>query len=94
MCISLRNKIIIGYLILSIIIISLGGILFCEHIRMKKIKNEISQIEYIYSEVNSIYCLLFEVITCGESILFGDNSDYLKYYNKRLAVDSLLNKLT
>lgn len=93
MGISLRNKIIIGYLILCIIIISLGGILFYEHTRMKKIKNEISQIEYIYSVVNSIYCSLLEVITRGESVLFWDNSDFIKYNNKRLTVDSLLYKL-
>ena len=93
MCISLRNKIIIGHLILFIIIISLGCVLFYEHIRVKKIKNEISQIEYIYSDVNSIYCSLLEVITYGESVLFGDNSDFIKYRNRRLTVDSLLYKL-
>ena len=93
MCISLRNKIIIGHLILFIIIISLGCVLFYEHIRVKKIKNEISQIEYIYSDVNSIYCSLLEVITYGESVLFWDNSDFIKYRNRRLTVDSLLYKL-
>lgn len=36
MCISLRNKIIIGHLFLFIIIISLGCVLFYEHIRVKK----------------------------------------------------------
>lgn len=76
-----------------IIIISLGCVLFYEHIRVKKIKNEISQIEYIYSDVNSIYCSLLEVITYGESVLFWDNSDFIKYRNRRLTVDSLLYKL-
>ena len=93
MCISLRNKIIIGHLFLFIIIISLGCVLFYEHIRVKKIKNEISQIEYIYNDVNSIYCSLLEVITYGESVLFWDNSDFIKYRNRRLTVDSLLYKL-
>lgn len=90
MYLSLRNKILIGYLVLSMIIISLSIILFYEYFQVQKIEKGISRVDRIRNDVSLIYWSLIELVSRGETVISWDDSDYNSYHKHRMKVDSLL----
>lgn len=90
MYISLRSKILIGYLTLSITFICLGIILFHEHLEVQKIEKGIKKNDVIRENVNTVYWSLMELITRGESVITWNDSAYYCYHRDRIKVDSLL----
>ena len=88
--VSLQNKILLGYLLLVAVISSMTAILLHERKRMHEIEAETTEIRKIRKDINTVHRRITELATHGESVITWNETDFRKYRNRRLSVDSLL----
>lgn len=91
--ISLQRKIIAGYLILLAVIGSMIAILLHERKKMHDIANGTAEIREIRNEVNAIRRHIVGIALLGESAIGWDSEDFSAYRNRRLHIDSLLERM-
>lgn len=91
--ISLQTKIIAGYLILLAVIGSMIAILLHERKKMHDIANGTAEIREIRNEVNAIRRHIVGIALLGESAIGWDSEDFSAYQNRRLHIDSLLERM-
>lgn len=91
--ISLQTKIIAGYLILLAVIGSMIAILLHERKKMHDIANGTAEIREIRNEVNAIRRHIVGIALLGESAIGWDSEDFSAYRNRRLHIDSLLERM-
>ena len=91
--ISLQTKIIAGYLILLAVIGSMIAILLHERKKMHDIPNGTAEIREIRNEVNAIRRHIVGIALLGESAIGWDSEDFSAYQNRRLHIDSLLERM-
>lgn len=88
--VSLQNKILLGYLLLVAVISSMTAILLHERKRMHEIEAETTEVRKIRKDINTVHRRITELATHGESVITWNETDFRKYRNRRLSVDSLL----
>lgn len=91
--ISLQRKIIAGYLILLAVIGSMIAILLHERKKMHDIADGTAEIREIRNEVNAIRRHIVGIALLGESAIGWDSEDFSAYRNRRLHIDSLLERM-
>lgn len=91
--ISLRVRILSGYLILIAVIGSMTAILLHEHRRMLEIERETADVHRIRLDNNRVHRHITELATRGENAIAWKESDYREYRQKRQQTDSLLQSL-
>ena len=91
--ISLQTKIIAGYLILLAVIGSMIAILLHERKKMHDIANGTAEVREIRNEVNAIRRHIVGIALLGESAIGWDSEDFSAYQNRRLHIDSLLERM-
>lgn len=91
--ISLQTKIIAGYLILLAVIGSMIAILLHERKKMHDIADGTAEIREIRNEVNAIRRHIVGIALLGESAIGWDSEDFSAYRNRRLHIDSLLERM-
>lgn len=93
MAVTLRYKILFGYIILMIVIGSMAAILIYERRRMREIEAETANINLVRRGINTAHRRITGLATLGEGVVNWDKADYLYYRDRRLQADSLLNSL-
>ena len=93
MAVTLRYKILFGYIILMIVIGSMAAILIYERRRMREIEAETANINLVRRDINTAHRRITGLATLGEGVVNWNKADYLYYRNRRLQADSLLNSL-
>ena len=91
--ISLQTKIIVGYLILLAVIGSMIAILLHERKKMHDIADGTAEIREIRNEVNAIRRHIVGIALLGESAIGWDREDFSTYRERRLHIDSLLERM-
>lgn len=91
--ISLRIKIISGYLILLAVIGSMVAILLYERKRMDSIYEETMEIRSVRRDINTVHRHIAKLSILGESVMAWEESDYKEYGRDRILTDSLLQTL-
>lgn len=91
--ISLQTKIIVGYLILLAVIGSMIAILLHEREKMHDIADGTAAIREIRNEVNAIRRHIVGIALLGESAIGWDREDFSAYRERRLHIDSLLERM-
>jgi len=89
----LQTKIIAGYLILLAVIGSMIAILLHERKKMHDIADGTAEIREIRNEVNAIRRHIVGIALLGESAIGWDSEDFSAYRNRRLHIDSLLERM-
>lgn len=89
----MQTKIIAGYLILLAVIGSMIAILLHERKKMHDIANGTAEIREIRNEVNAIRRHIVGIALLGESAIGWDSEDFSAYRNRRLHIDSLLERM-
>lgn len=89
----IADKIIAGYLILLAVIGSMIAILLHERKKMHDIANGTAEIREIRNEVNAIRRHIVGIALLGESAIGWDSEDFSAYQNRRLHIDSLLERM-
>ena len=91
--ISLRVKIVSGYLILLAVIGSMAAILVHERERIREIEAESAEIRQVCRNINAAHRHITRLATLGESVIGWEEADSTRYYALRLRTDSLLQAL-
>lgn len=89
----MQRKIIAGYLILLAVIGSMIAILLHERKKMHDIADGTAEIREIRNEVNAIRRHIVGIALLGESAIGWDSEDFSAYRNRRLHIDSLLERM-
>ena len=83
MAVTLRYKILFGYIILMIVIGSMAAILIYERRRMREIKAETANINLVRRGINTAHRRITGLATLGEGVVNWNKADYLYYRNRR-----------
>lgn len=89
----MQRKIIAGYLILLAVIGSMIAILLHERKKMHDIADGTAEIREIRNKVNAIRRHIVGIALLGESAIGWDSEDFSAYRNRRLHIDSLLERM-
>lgn len=91
--ISLQIRILTGYIILIVVIVSMTSILLHERDRLRRIKTESEKIRSVRRDINTAHRHITKLATLGESVIAWEETDYKEYVKNRLWTDSLLQTL-
>lgn len=90
---GLRLKIIIGYFILGVTLMSMVAILVYEHDKFREIEAETVKIRSVRLDINKAHRRITGLAIRGESVVAWEEVDYQDYCRHRLLTDSLLQTL-
>ena len=91
--ISLQIRILTGYIILIVVIVSMASILLHERDRLRRIETESEKIRSVRRDINTAHRHITKLATLGESVIAWEETDYKEYVKNRLWTDSLLQTL-
>ena len=86
----LQHKIVVGYLLLTVIIGCMVAIVLHERNRVQDIENESFVLYQTQRNINSAHRYVTILATYGESAIAWDEEDCIAYHERRLRTDSLL----
>ncbi len=86
----LKNKILLGYLLIVAVFISITAILLYDLKWIRDINTETLITRKICKDINTVHYSIFELAMHGEYIIKWDDANLNEYRIKRLHVDSLL----
>lgn len=89
----LNLKILFGHFILLAVICSVISIILYEKQQLYEIEADSESIHNIQYDINMAHRHITELTTLGESVISWKDTDYLTYHERRLCIDSLLQKL-
>lgn len=87
---SLKHKILLGYLAFAIFIVSTVAVLLHERKRLREIEIETKEIRNIRGKINNAHRCITELATRGETVITWNEANYEQYRDLRLHIDSLL----
>lgn len=87
---SLKQKILFGYIILVAVMGSMAAILVHERQRMREIEAETVKIQEIRSDINAAHRRITALAMLGEGVVGWEDADYQHYRTQRMRTDSLL----
>lgn len=90
MKILLHHRILLGYSLLMMVVLSMVTLLLFERNRATEIEGEVISIQYIQREINEAHRHVTQLATLAESVIAWDDADYNQYHKCRLKTDSLL----
>ena len=90
---SLRYRILIGYILLISIVGSMVAILLYEHRQMNIIESEAHEVQLIRYHIVAIHQNLINLSILGENVIGWVEADSTRYRALRLRTDSLLQAL-
>lgn len=90
---SLNLKILLSYFIVLVVICSMILIILHEKRQLQEIEANVTNARDIQHNINLTHRFIIELVTLGETIINWEDADYQTYHEKRLFVDSLLQKL-
>ena len=92
--ITLKHKILFGYIILTAVIVSMVAVLFNERKRVRNLDSESDTVVQIQNHINAIHRQITNLSISGESVIAWNDNDYLEYRERRLKIDTLLQYMT
>ena len=87
---SLKHKILLGYLTFAVFIVSTVAVLLHERKRLREIEIETKEIRTIRGKINNAHRCITELATRGETVITWNENNYKQYHDLRLHIDSLL----
>ena len=90
---SLRYRILIGYILLISIVGSMVAILLYEHRQMNIIESEAHEVQLIRYHIVAVHQNLINLSILGENVIGWVEADSTRYRALRLRTDSLLQAL-
>lgn len=87
---SLKHKILLGYLVFAVFIVSTVAVLLHERKRLGEIEIETKEIRTIRGKINNVHRCITELSTRGETVITWNEDNYMQYRDLRLHIDSLL----
>ena len=87
---AIRITITFGYILIALIIGSIGYIWFNEWYELAELEFKNQSINKLRKEINDIHIRLIEFSLLGETVLDWDESDLENYTIQRIALDSVL----
>ena len=87
---TVRSIIAIGYMLIIILIVSIGYIWFYEWQEVETLESNNKQIDNFRKEINNIYIQLTAFSLLGETVLEWDDEELGHYHIQRMAMDSML----
>ena len=85
-----RTIIAIGYILIILLIVSIGHIWFGEWDEVEKLEFKNRQIDDFRKEINEVHIQLIEFSLLGETILDWEENNLEHYHARRMAMDSML----
>lgn len=89
----LNFKILFGYFIILIVIVSVVSIILHEKQQLREMEMNSVENHNIRHDIHTVHRKITELATLGESVITWEDADYLTYHERRLYTDSLLQKL-
>ena len=93
MYIPLRDRILLGYVVLVAVIASMAAILLHERQRIKEIEAESAEIRQVRYDINTVHRRITRLALLGEGVISWGEADLRHYHAQRLCADSLLQAL-
>lgn len=91
--ITLKHKILFGYIILTAVIVGMVAVLFNERQRVRSLESGANDIAQIRKSINTAHRQITILATYGESVIAWNEEDYLAYHNRRVNTDTLLQQM-
>ena len=82
--ISLKKRVLAGYIILIAVIASMTSILLHERDRLRRIETESEKIRSVRRDINTAHRHITKLATLGESVIAWKETDYKEYVKNRL----------
>lgn len=90
---NLRNKVLVGYFILVVLIGFMASILIHERHRISEIDSQNSEVQQAIRDIHNVHQYITRLIMLGESVIDWNRTDCSHYRIQRLCTDSLLQAL-
>lgn len=90
---NLRNKVLVGYFILIVLIGFMASILVRERHRISEIDLQNSEIQQAICDIHNVHRYITRLTMLGESVIDWNRTDCSHYRIQRLCTDSLLQAL-
>lgn len=90
---NLRNKVLVGYFILVVLIGFMATILIHERHRISEIDSQNSEVQQAIRDIHNVHRYITRLIMLGESVIDWNRTDCSHYRIQRLCTDSLLQAL-
>ena len=90
---NLRNKVLVGYFILVVLIGFMASILIHERHRISEIDSQNSEVQQAIRDIHNVHRYITRLIMLGESVIDWNRTDCSHYRIQRLCTDSLLQAL-
>ena len=90
---NLRNKVLVGYFILVVLIGFMASILVRERHRISEIDLQNSEIQQAICDIHNVHRYITRLTMLGESVIDWHRTDCSHYRIQRLCTDSLLQAL-
>lgn len=90
---NLRNKVLVGYFILVVLIGFMASILVRERHRISEIDLQNSEVQQAIRDIHNVHRYITRLTMLGESVIDWNRTDCSHYRIQRLCTDSLLQAL-
>lgn len=90
---NLRNKVLVGYFILIVLIGFMASILIHERHRISEIDSQNSEVQQAIRDIHNVHRYITRLTMLGESVIDWHRTDCSHYRIQRLCTDSLLQAL-
>ena len=90
---NLRNKVLVGYFILVVLIGFMASILIHERHRISEIDSQNSEVQQAIRDIHNVHQYITRLTMLGESVIDWNRTDCSHYRIQRLCTDSLLQAL-
>lgn len=90
---NLRNKVLVGYFILVVLIGFMASILIHERHRISEIDLQNSGVQQAIRDIHNVHRYITRLTMLGESVIDWNRTDCSHYRIQRLCTDSLLQAL-
>lgn len=90
---NLRNKVLVGYFILVVLIGFMASILIHERHRISEIDSQNSEVQQAIRDIHNVHRYITRLTMLGESVIDWNRTDCSHYRIQRLCTDSLLQAL-
>ena len=87
---SFRKKILLGYIIVTAIVLFLIVVMVNERFQCRKFEGIINETTYARENIYKAHLYITKLATLGESVIIWNESDYNRYHHQRLKTDSIL----
>lgn len=90
---NLRNKVLVGYFILVVLIGFMASILIHERHRISEIDSQNSEVQQAIRDIHNVHRYITRLTMLGESVIDWNRTDCSHYRIQRLCTDSLVTSI-